>query len=73
MISISDPELQIRVQHWGDDQHILLTFLVLGGGMILGFLVWASFLCNFSPNFLITFFLLARLFFSHFLLKLLNP
>ena len=47
--------LQIRVQHWGDDQHILVTFLILGG-MILRF-------------FLMTFFLLARLFFHHFLLK----
>ena len=26
--------LQIRVRHWGDDQHILVNFLILGG-MIL--------------------------------------
>ena len=34
--------LQIRVQHWGDDHHILVTFLILGG-MILRFLVWENF------------------------------
>ena len=26
--------LQICVQHWGDDQHILVNFLILEGGMI---------------------------------------
>ena len=41
----------------GDDQHILVTFLILGG-MILRFL------------FLMTFFLLARLFFSPFFVKI---
>ena len=34
--------LQIRVQHWGDDQHILATFLIWGD-MILRFLVWENF------------------------------
>ena len=37
---LSSSGLQIRVQHWGDDQHILVIFLILagGGGLILRFL-----------------------------------
>ena len=31
--------LQIRVQHWGDNQHILVNFLILGG-MIPRLFVW---------------------------------
>ena len=49
--------LQIRVQHWGDDQHILVTFLILGED---------DFKISFFDDLL---FLLARLFFHHFLLK----
>ena len=66
------PGLQIRVQHWGDDWHILVIFLILGGGgMILKFLSGScyaqthAFSTHFLQIFLMTFFLLANKLFSH--------
>ena len=65
--------LQIRVQHWGDDRQILVICLILGGGMFLRFLAMSKvmlFLLIFSTLFLMTFFLLVKLF-SHISCK--NP
>ena len=62
------PGLQIRVQHWGDDRHILVILIL--GGMILKFLSGScyaqayAFSTHFLQIFLMTF-LLANKLFSH--------
>ena len=72
------PGLQIRVQHWGDDWHILVIFLILGGDDLkIPFWILlcpnSCFFYSFSPDFFDDlFFARQQAFFTHFLQKCLN-
>ena len=59
--SIVQAGLLVRVQHWGDDQHILVNFLIFGGwfqDFLFGGRKTHVFLLHSSKIFLMTFFLL---------------